>query len=146
MIAVDTNILVYSHRRECRHHGDAHEILRALAEGPSTWAIPWPCLYEFLSVVSNPRIWRDAASTMEQAWRQIDAWTGSPTYRAIGETEEFLPVLRKFIQRPRVHGPVVHDARVAAICVAHGVSELLTADRDFLLFPELHTRNPLLQR
>jgi len=37
----------------------------------------------------------------------------------------------------------VHDARVAAICLAHGVRELLTADRDFSLFPELRTRNPL---
>jgi len=35
------------------------------------------------------------------------------------------------------------DTRVAAICVAHGVEELLTADRDFSLFPELPTRNPL---
>ena len=43
---------------------------------------------------------------------------------------------------PRVRGPVVHDARVAAICLAHGADELLTRDRDFALFPELKTRDP----
>lgn len=37
---------------------------------------------------------------------------------------------------------VVHDARVAAICVAHGVVTLLTRDRDFGLFPELPTEDP----
>ncbi len=37
----------------------------------------------------------------------------------------------------------VHDARIAAICLAHGVSELWTADRDFSRFPELKARNPL---
>jgi uncharacterized protein len=31
----------------------------------------------------------------------------------------------------RVTGPKVHDARVAAICIGQGVSELWTVDRDF---------------
>ena len=38
----------------------------------------------------------------------------------------------------------VHDARIAAICVAHGVEELYTRDRDFSIFPELRTRDPIL--
>ncbi len=143
MIAVDTNLLVYAHRRESRVHGPALAILRALAEGDDVWAIPWPCCYEFLSVVTNRRIWKDKASTAERAWRQLDVWTSSPSNRLLGETDDFLDLLSSFVQRPRVHGPVVHDARVAAICVAHGAEALLTRDRDFSLFPELRTRNPL---
>ena len=38
--------------------------------------------------------------------------------------------------------PVVHDARIAAICVAHGVKTLLARDRDFSLFPEHVLDNP----
>jgi hypothetical protein len=144
MIAVDTNLLVYAHRRESRHHHRARDILRALAEGREPWAIPWPCLYEFFSAVTSPRIWKEAASSPDQAWRQIDAWAASPSVSLLTETEDFLAVLERFVRRPRVRGPVVHDARVAAICVAHGAEELLTADRDFSLFPELPTRNPLL--
>jgi hypothetical protein len=143
MIAVDTNILVYSHRRESRHHEVARDIVRALAEGREPWAIPWPCLYEFFSVVTSPRIWKQAASQPDQAWRQIRAWTAAPSSSLLAETENFLAVLEDFARRPRIRGPVVHDARVAAICVAHGVEEFLTADRDFTLFPELPTRNPL---
>lgn len=143
MKAVDTNILVYAHRRESREHEAAAELLRALAKGDALWAIPWPCCYEFLSVVTNPRIWRDNASTPEQAWRQFVAWTMAPSNRLIGETEDFTELLSRFAQRPRVLGGVIHDARIAAICVAHGVEELLTRDRDFSLFPELRTRNPI---
>jgi uncharacterized protein len=88
---------------------------------------------------TNPRIWKDAASNPDQAWRQIHAWTASPAVRLLAETDDFLAVLERFMCRPRVRGPIVHDARVAAICVG----ELLTADRDFALFPELRTRNPL---
>ena len=142
MIAVDTNLLVYAHRRESRVHEAARRILRALAEGDRPWAIPWPCCYEFLSVATNRRIWRGAHSTPDQAWSQLRAWTDSPTNQLLGETSDFLVILERFVQRPRVRGPVVHDARVAAICLAHGVDELLTRDRDFALFPELKTRNP----
>jgi toxin-antitoxin system PIN domain toxin len=143
MTAVDTNLLVYAHRRESRHHGASSAVVRALAEGRERWALPWPCLYEFFSVVTNPRIWKNAASSPDHAWRQIAAWSGSPSATLLAETDDFLAVLERFARRPRVRGQIVHDARVAAICVAHGVDELLTADRDFGLFPELRTRNPL---
>lgn len=53
-----------------------------------------------------------------------------------------MEVLDKFAQRAHVVGRVVHDARIAAICVAHGIDELITCDRDFSLFPELQTKSP----
>lgn len=142
MIAVDTNVLVYAHRREATEHRVAVDLLGALACGNRPWAIPWPCIYEFFSVVTNARIWKDAASTPAQAWEQIAAWTDSPSSTLLAETEEFRDHLQAFALRSRVRGPVIHDARVAAICVAHAVEALLTRDRDFSLFPELVVRNP----
>ena len=142
MIAVDTNVLVYAHRRESRMHDQARRVLAQLAEGDRPWAIPWPCGYEFLSVVTNRRIWRGAQSTPDQAWSQLKVWTDSPSNRLIGETGDFLSILERLLQRPRVRGPVVHDARVAAICLAHGIDKLLTRDRDFALFPEFRTQDP----
>ncbi len=143
MIAVDTNLLVYAHRRESRAHDRSRRLLATLAEGDRPWAIPWPCCYEFFSIVTNRRIWRGAQSTPDQAWSQLKAWTDSPTNRLLGETRDFLDILERLLQRPRVRGPVVHDARLAAICLAHGIDELLTRDRDFAHFPELRTRDPL---
>lgn len=143
MLAVDTNILVYAHRREAAEHPAAQDVLRGLAEARQPWAIPWPCVYEFFSVATNPRIWQQSASTPAQAWAQLDAWLASPTVRVLGETPGFASALRTFLVRPRVRGPIVHDARVAALCTAHGVEALLTRDRDFSLFPELTTRDPL---
>ena len=142
MIAVDTNVLVYAHRREAPEHRIAVGVIGDLARGTSPWAIPWPCIYEFFSVVTNVRLWKDAASTPAQAWAQIMAWTESPSISLLAETEEFRDHLQAFSVRPRVRGPVIHDARVAAICVAHAVEALLTRDRDFSLFPELAVRNP----
>ncbi len=78
----------------------------------------------------------------EHAWHQFQAWASAPSNRMIGETEDFAAILRRFVARPHVVGGVVHDARIAALCIAHGVEALLTRDRDFSLFPELRTRDP----
>ena len=142
MIAVDTNVLIYAHRREAQEHLVAKNKIETLAEGVAPWAIPWPCVYEFYSVVTNVKIWKDTASTPEQAWAQIDAWCGSPSLQLLAETAGFPELLATYLRRPRVRGAVVHDARIAAICAAHSVQTLLTRDRDFSLFPELRTENP----
>jgi toxin-antitoxin system PIN domain toxin len=142
LVAVDTNVLVYAHRREAAEHEVAVEIVRERATGVDAWAIPWPCVYEFFSVVTNVRIWKQAASTPQQAWTQLAAWFASPALTLIGEPSDFATILASFLQRARVRGGVVHDARVAAICVAHGVEKLITRDRDFSLFPELQLENP----
>jgi toxin-antitoxin system PIN domain toxin len=128
VVAVDTNVLVYAHRRDAREHDPALAVLTRLAEGRGPWAIPWPCVYEFFSVVTNPRIWRESASSPDQAWLQIEAWFDAPSLRLLGETDGVRPVLGDLLRRPRVRGPIVHDARVAAICLVHGVEKLLTRD------------------
>ena len=144
MIAVDTSVLVHAHRSDSPIHGEAEATVRALAEGDFPWAIPWPCCYEFLSVVTNRRIWREDATTIHQGWEQLNAWSSSRSLRLIGETENFHEILGQFVRRRRVQGGRVHDARIAAICVAHGVDALLTQDRDLSLFTELNTLNPFL--
>jgi len=142
MIAVDTNILVYAHRRDSEFHKPADQLVRELAEGRGAWALPWPCLHEFYAIVTHPRIYAPP-STVEQAVDQIDAWLESPSLVLLGEGPGHWPILRELVTRSRVSGGLVHDARVAALCLAHGVRELLTADRDFGRFPSLKTRNPL---
>ena len=127
-------------------HEAARAVLRELAEGDGVWGIPWPCCYEFLSVVTNYRIWREAATPPQLAWQQLEAWTASPGNRLLAETDDFLEILGVLVQRPRVRGAIVHDARIAALCLAHGVEFLLTRDRDFSLFPELKRKDPFHDR
>lgn len=142
MIAVDTNLLVYAHRRDSEFHAGAAAMLRELAEGRAPWAIPWPCVHEFFSVVTHPRIYAPP-STTDQAVVQIDAWLGSPSLVMLGEGSGYWAALRPLLMEGKVTGPLVHDARIAGLCAVHGVRELRTMDRDFSRFPGLATRNPL---
>lgn len=142
MIAVDTNILVYAHREDSVWHGRALQAVTTLAEGRAPWGIAWPCLHEFLAIVTHPRIYRPP-TPVAAACDQVDAWLESPSLVLLAETDEYWTTLRGSILEGRVGGPHVHDARVAALCLAHGVRELWTHDRDFGRFPSLNTRNPL---
>jgi len=142
MIAVDTNLLVYSHREDSEWFQPAEACVRALAEGAEPWAIPWPCLHEFLSVVTHPRIF-ETPTPLGVALEQVEAWSGSPSLVVLGEGPGYWPKLADLLRVSRGVGPLVHDARVAALCLAHGVSVLWSADRDFGRFPALTVRNPL---
>ena len=51
MIAVDTNILVYAHREDSSFHDAADTCIAQLAESGVPFALPWPCLHEFLAIV-----------------------------------------------------------------------------------------------
>jgi uncharacterized protein len=43
----------------------------------------------------------------------------------------------------KIAGAQVHDARIATLCLQHGVRELWSADRDFSRYPALKVVNPL---
>ena len=142
MIAVDTNILVYAHRRDSTWHVGAKECIQDLAERSEAWAIPWPCLHEFFAVVTHPRIYAPP-STPDQAIHQIDAWLASPSLVLLTEGPDHWTVLRELVEKGKVAGPLVHDARVAAICIQHRVGQLWSADRDFSRFKSLRVKSPL---
>jgi len=142
VIAIDTNILVYAHRQDAEWHDAAERAVTGLAEGTAEWAIPWPCLHEFLAIVTHPRIFK-TPTPPELAFGQVDAWLESPSLVVLSENDDHFGALRETTLGARVIGARVHDARVAALCVAHGVRELWTADRDFSLFAGVKTRNPL---
>ena len=142
MIAVDTNILVYAHREDSAWHKAAYGCIEQLATGRDAWAIPWPCLHEFLAIVTPPRIYAPP-TPLEAALDQVQAWLESPSLVLLSEAEDHWQQLRLLARSARVSGPKVHDARVAALCIANEISELWTADRDFSRFPAVKARNPL---
>jgi uncharacterized protein len=145
VIAVDTNILVYAHREDLGWFDAASAAVRSLAEASHPWAIPWPCIHEFLAVVTHPGIFR-TPTPAAQATDQVSAWLESPSLVLLTEAAGYWERLSDVIAGSRSAGPLVHDARVATLCLVNGVSELWSADRDFGRFPALKVRNPLVSR
>lgn len=142
MTAVDTNILVAFHRTEYSHHAAAVKAITSLAEGSDRWTIPWPCVHEFLAVVTNVRIFLRPTDP-ETALSVLEALMASPTLSLIGEGPGYWGSLMSSVLSGRITGARIHDARIASLCLQHRVKCLWTADRDFSRFPALKCRNPL---
>jgi uncharacterized protein len=92
--------------------------------------------------MTHPKIF-DPPSSTGHAIDQIDAWLESPSLELLREGRDHWPMLSRLLAAGKVRGPMVHDARIAALCLSHEVRELLTADRDFSRFGSLRTRNPV---
>jgi toxin-antitoxin system PIN domain toxin len=142
MIAVDTTLLVYAHRSDAEFHSRAKTALCQLAQSGTRWTILWPCVHEFISVTTHPRIY-DPPSPTAIALDAVETWLKTPDCIAVGEGFDYFKTLKDLALNGNIRGPMIHDARIAAICLENGVQELWTTDRDFSRFDQLKTRNPL---
>ena len=142
MIAIDTNLLVYAHRAEMPFHDRAREALTSVMGGAEPVSVPWPCAHEFLAVVSNPRIFKDP-TPIDVALDALGRLQASLDGGFLAEGEGYLGALERIARPALLQGAVVHDARIAALCLYHGVRVLWSADRDFSRFPDLAVANPL---
>lgn len=140
MRAIDTNILVYAEIVSSEHHEAARRLLVELAEGLVPWAIPWPCIYEFLRVVTHPRVFSPPVPSAI-ALADLGEILASPALVLLSETERHAEILERVVRDSGVTGNLLHDAHIAALCIEHGVGELVTGDRDFARFP-LRVTNP----
>jgi len=141
VIALDTNVLVYAHRGEMPHHDVALRVVTEALAGSEPVGLCWPVLHEFVAIVTSPKVFRPptpAAMVLDQ----IEDWVSSPRATLLHESDRHLSTLHELMVGGRVVGGVTHDARIAAMCLDHGVRQLLTSDRYFTRFPRLRVRNP----
>jgi toxin-antitoxin system PIN domain toxin len=143
LIAIDTNILVYAHRADSNFHKKADALLTELAESGKVWSIPWPCLHEFLAIVTHPRIY-NPPTPLKDALLQVDYWLECPTLHPIGETADYWKILKSQLETAQSVGPKIHDARIASVCLQHNVRMLWSADRDFSRIKGMEIINPLI--
>ena len=141
MRAVDTNVLVAAHIESVPEHEAAHDLLILLAEGDLPWALTWPCVYEFLRVATHPRIFHPPIP-LERALSSIGRLLESPSLVLLSETHRHKEVMERVVRAAGAAGNLVHDAHIAALCLEHGVSEIITGDRDFTRFDGLSVINP----
>ena len=75
------------------------------------------------------------------ALRDLNRLLKSPSLHLLSETSQHAELLDSLLRESGVTGNRVFDAHIAVLCIEHGVTELITADRDFTRFP-LKFTNP----
>ena len=140
MVAVDTNVLVNAVNADAPDHARASRALEGLVNGAERWALSWTVIYEFLRVVTHPRVFARPLSLAE-AHSLIDELLASPTCTLITESDQHRQLLQESIEDiPRLAGTILHDFHIAVLMREHGIEELLTFDTDFRAFSWLKMR------
>lgn len=69
-----------------------------------------------------------------EAVLSVEALLESPSFRVLRPGERYWTLLARMVRAGTVQGNLVFDAQIAALCLEHGASTILTEDRDFARF------------
>ena len=146
MFVLDTNILVYAADQDSPHHEACHRLVRESRDRVSAWYLTWGICYEFLRVVTHPRVFRLPWSAA-QAWSFIDAVLTAPALGILVPGERHRDVAAQVLgELPHLAGNLMHDAHTAVLMREHGVRVIYTRDTDFHRFPFLEMADPVAPR
>jgi toxin-antitoxin system PIN domain toxin len=143
VFVVDTNVLVYAANEDDPAHERCRALLEGWRQGSGAWYLTWGIAYEFLRVVTHPRVFRRPWSGQAAA-RFIDAVLASPSAGLLVPTERHPRVLAATVAEvPLLAGNLWHDATTATLMREHGIGRIYTRDMDFHRFPWVEALDPL---
>jgi toxin-antitoxin system PIN domain toxin len=143
VFVVDTNVLVYAADASAPEHARCRAMLDGWRRRGGAWYLTWGICYEFLRVVTHPRVFR-RPWTARKGWGFLAAVQGSPGLGLLVPTERHARVLAEVIEEvPQLAGNLMHDAETAVLMREHGIRRICTRDTDFHRFPFLEPVDPL---
>ena len=142
MFVVDTNILVYAADRDSPYHARCRDLVSAWRASPSAWYVTWGICYEFLRVVTHPRVmqrsWQAAV-----AWRVVEALLATPGLGVLMPTDRHADVAAEVVaDHAHITGNLWHDATTVVLMREHGVGRIYTRDMDFHRFAHIQPIDP----
>ncbi|MBU2496410.1 MAG: PIN domain-containing protein [Candidatus Omnitrophica bacterium] len=146
MFVVDTNILVYAADEDSPFHTRCLELIEEWRKQASPWYTTWGILYEFLRVVTHPKVFRKPWS-VGKAWTFVDTLLASPSLDVLLPGERHGTVAAEVLKSlPFLSGNLMFDAQTAILMKEHGLKRIYTRDADFFRFPFLEPVDPAAQR
>ncbi len=143
MFVVDTNVLLYAADESSKFHAPCRRLLEGLRTGPIPWFLTWGISYEFLRVATHPRVYPQPWSASE-AYAFLQALLRSPSACLLVPTVRHAEVLAASLADvPEARGNLLRDLHIAVVVREHGVSRLITRERDFYRFGYRDVVDPL---
>jgi toxin-antitoxin system PIN domain toxin len=143
MFVVDTNVLVYAADESAPEHARCRSLVEGWRTRSGAWYLTWGICYEFLRVVTHPRVMRRPWS-MASGAQFLAALQESPSLGMLVPTDRHARVLADVVAEvPALAGNIVHDAQTAVLMREHGIRRICTRDTDFHRFSFLEPIDPL---
>jgi toxin-antitoxin system PIN domain toxin len=143
MIAIDTNLLVYAHRRATPEHRAARRAIEHARRGGRGWGVAEATLVEFWAVVTHPAP-SGRPSTSAEATSFVEglkaagclAWAQGPA---------FASRLFRIAADLEVAGARIFDLQIALTARDNGATEIWSHDARFVAVPGLTLVDPIRQ-
>ncbi len=143
MFVVDTNILVYAADEDSPFHRRCRELVDEWRGQASAWYVTWGILFEFLRVITHPRVFRKPWSIIK-AWGYVEAVLNSPSLGILIAGERHAAAAAEVIESlPSLSGNLLYDAQTAVLMREHGIKRIYTRDTDFHRFRFLEPVDPV---
>lgn len=143
MFVIDTNVLVYAADRTSPAHARCRALLEDCRAQPGAWFLTWSILYEFLRVVTHPRVMQKPW-TAEGAQGFVAALLAAPGISLLVHTQRHADVLAEILaETPLVAGNLCHDLHTVVLMREHGVRRIYTRDTDFHRFRSIEVIDPM---
>jgi toxin-antitoxin system PIN domain toxin len=143
VFVVDTNVLVYAVDGRSPFNAACRARIDEWRTGAAAWFLTWGVCYEFLRVVTHPRVF-PRPLTAEQAVGYLAGLRSSPSLTLLTPTERHGDVLAEVLALvPHLRGNLWHDAETAVLMREHGIRRIYTRDTDFHRFPFVEPVDPL---
>jgi toxin-antitoxin system PIN domain toxin len=141
MIALDTNLLIYAHRKQLSEHDAARRAIEEASMFEGGWSIPSPCLAEFWKVVTHPA--NGAARTAPHQARAYLQALQDAGAKILYPRDGLWQRLARAAVALEVQGPRIFDLQIAQLAKDAGATQLWTHDAGFLSVPGLRVVHPL---
>ncbi len=143
MFVVDTNVLIYAADSAAPAHPRCRALIDRWRQGTAAWFVTWGICYEFLRVVTHPRVLRRPWSA-SAAHDFVDALAAAPSLSVLMPTDRHSEVLRDVVSAvPGMAGNLWHDAHTATLMREHGIRRICTRDTDFQRFAWVEAIDPM---
>ncbi|NQW03292.1 MAG: PIN domain-containing protein [Acidobacteria bacterium] len=143
MFVVDTNVLVYAADESAQEHARCRALVEGWRRRNGAWYVTWGICYEFLRVVTHPRVMRHPWTVADGA-RYLAALQAAPGFSILVPTDRHAVVLADVIAEvPGLSGNILHDTHTAVLMREHGIRRICTRDTDFHRFTFLDPIDPI---
>ena len=143
MMVFDTNVVVHAAREDSEFHDPCRRRIAEAGASPSACFLTWNIAYEFLRVITHPRIYPQSWS-IEDGCRFLAMLLALPSLGLLLPTPRHLVLLDQIAaELPDIRGNPIHDMHTAVLMRDHGITQICTLDSDFRRFPFLEIVDPL---
>jgi len=140
-LLIDTNILLRSVQPSHPMHPAALRALEVLFKREEPLTIAFQNVAEFWNVATRPTTNNGLGFTIEETQQELARIEGF--FQILNENAASYATWKMLLISHRVSGVQVHDARLAAVMMTYGITQIVTFNvADFTRFPEIEAVHP----